>query len=83
MSSTIFSLDIGTRSVVGTILEEINGNYEVLDLITMEHKERSMIDGQIHNILTVAEVIKNIKEQLEQKHGPLKKSVSLRQDGHF
>lgn len=72
MSSTIFSLDIGTRSVVGTILEEINGNYEVLDLITMEHKERSMIDGQIHNILTVAEVIKNIKEQLEQKHGPLK-----------
>lgn len=72
MSSKIFSLDIGTRSVVGTILQELNGNYEVLDLIAMEHKERSMIDGQIHNILTVAEVIKDIKEQLEQKHGTLK-----------
>lgn len=72
MKSTIFSLDIGTRSVVGTILRETDGKYEVLDLVTMEHKERSMIDGQIHNIVTVAQVIKNIKEQLEEKHGPLK-----------
>lgn len=71
MNSTIFSLDIGTRSVVGTILQESNGKYEVLDLVTMEHQERSMIDGQIHNILTVAQVITNIKEQLEEKHGPL------------
>lgn len=72
MTSTIFSLDIGTRSVVGTILQETNGIYEVLDLITKEHQERSMIDGQIHNILTVAQVIQNIKAQLEEKHGPLK-----------
>lgn len=73
MTSTIFSLDIGTRSVVGTILQEHNGKYEVLDLISKEHQERSMIDGQIHNILTVAQVIQGIKAQLEEKHGPLKK----------
>lgn len=72
MSSKVFSLDIGTRSVVGTILEETNGTYEVLDLITKEHQERAMIDGQIHNILTVAAVIQDIKTELEEKHGPLK-----------
>lgn len=43
------------------------------DLISIEHKERSMIDGQIHNILSVAGVISEIKEKLEEKHGPLKR----------
>ncbi|WP_342505464.1 cell division FtsA domain-containing protein [Sporosarcina sp. FSL K6-2383] len=32
-----------------------------------------MIDGQIHNILSVANVISEIKEKLEEKHGPLKR----------
>ena len=32
-----------------------------------------MIDGQIHNILSVANVITEIKEKLERKHGPLKR----------
>lgn len=32
-----------------------------------------MIDGQIHNILSVAGVISEIKEKLEEKHGPLKR----------
>lgn len=32
-----------------------------------------MIDGQIHNILSVANVIVDIKERLEKKHGPLKR----------
>ncbi len=32
-----------------------------------------MIDGQIHNILSVAGVILEIKEKLEEKHGPLKR----------
>lgn len=47
--------------------------YHVADLISIEHKERSMIDGQIHNILSVAGVILEIKEKLEEKHGPLKR----------
>ena len=32
-----------------------------------------MIDGQIHNILSVAGVITEIKELLEERHGPLKR----------
>lgn len=73
MTEKIFALDIGTRSVVGIILEQRNESYHVVDLISEEHKERAMVDGQIHNVIFVANIISNIKKQLEEKHGPLKK----------
>ncbi len=71
MSSKLFALDIGTRSVVGIILEEQNNHFHVADILMKEHKERAMVDGQIHNVLYVAELIKTIKNELELKHGPL------------
>ena len=73
MTSKLFALDIGTRSVVGIILEVQGDSYHIEDLISIEHKERAMVDGQIHNILSVANVISTIKHQLEEKHGPLQK----------
>lgn len=73
MSEKIFALDIGTRSVVGIILEQYEENYHVVDLIVEEHTERAMVDGQIHNVVYVAEVIAHIKNKLEEKHGPLTK----------
>ncbi|BAQ11785.1 cell division protein [Bacillus sp. OxB-1] len=73
LTNTLFALDIGTRSVVGIILKENGGQFHVADLVTIEHKERSMIDGQIHNILSVADVIKDIKKTLVDRHGPLKR----------
>ncbi|MGM0842677.1 MAG: cell division protein FtsA [Bacillota bacterium] len=69
----IFALDIGTRSVVGIILEEINGIFQVSDILVEEHKKRAMLDGQIHDVPAVAEVISSIKAQLEKIHGPLHK----------
>jgi len=69
----IFSLDIGTRSVVGLIVEAAGEKYRVLDCAIREHDERSMLDGQIHDIVAVAKVIGHIKEELEQKgYGPLR-----------
>lgn len=73
MSSKLFALDIGTRSVVGIILEEQDDHFHVVDMVEKEHKERAMVDGQIHNVLYVAELITDIKKELEQKHGPLTK----------
>ncbi|WP_391116469.1 cell division protein FtsA [Psychrobacillus sp. L3] len=73
MSSKLFALDIGTRSVVGIILEERDQSFHVVDILVEEHKERAMVDGQIHNVLKVAEAIISIKTQLEVKHGPLEK----------
>lgn len=69
----VFALDIGTRSVVGVILEKLEEHYEVIDIHMMEHRERAMIDGQIHDVLSVAKTIVNIKEILEKKHGPLER----------
>ncbi|MFK4997443.1 hypothetical protein ACI2OX_07465 [Bacillus sp. N9] len=72
-SKKIFALDIGTRSVVGIILEFVDDQYRVLDLIVREHKERAMLDGQIHDIAAVSNVIIEIKTELEQVYGPLSK----------
>ena len=70
----LFALDIGTRSVVGIILEEIDHeNYHVLDILSKEHTERAMLDGQIHDVLAVSKIITEIKAELEKKHGPLTK----------
>ena len=73
MTNKLFALDIGTRSVVGIILEQQGDQYHVADILVKEHKERAMVDGQIHNVLYVAELIQEIKAQLEETHGPLNK----------
>ncbi|MDZ5472549.1 cell division protein FtsA [Bacillus sp. 31A1R] len=72
-NNKLFALDIGTRSVVGIILEEINQQYQVIDMMTIEHSERAMLDGQIHDVISVSNIISKIKDALEKKHGPLKK----------
>lgn len=69
----LFALDIGTRSVVGVMIEENNNKYKVLDYCMQEHKERSMLDGQIHDVIAVSEVIDKVKLRLEAKYGPLHK----------
>ncbi len=69
----IFALDIGTRSVVGLLLEKERDKFRIIDMVVKEHDERAMLDGQIHDILAVSRVITFVKEQLEEKHGPLTK----------
>ncbi|MBN6188222.1 cell division protein FtsA [Aneurinibacillus sp. BA2021] len=64
----IFALDIGTRSVVGLVVEPApGGKFAVLGYEREEHEERSMLDGQIHDIMAVADVISRIKQRLEAK----------------
>ena len=72
-NKTIFALDIGTRSVVGLIMKEEGNQYEIIDIVVKEHVERSMLDGQIHDVLAVSKVIFEMKEVLEKKHGKLEK----------
>ncbi|MDX8367493.1 cell division protein FtsA [Cytobacillus sp. IB215665] len=70
---TIFALDIGTRSVNGIIVKENDNNFEIVDIVTKEHSERAMLDGQIHDVLAVSKVITEIKTELESRHGKLDK----------
>ncbi len=73
MTDTLFALDIGTRSVVGIILEKSDKSYNIIDILSQEHSERAMLDGQIHDVTAVAKVITDIKNKLEEKHGLLTK----------
>ncbi len=68
---SIFALDIGTRSVVGLIVNKTGPSYKIIDIVIREHKERAMVDGQIHDVIAVSNVIREIKEILEVKHGKL------------
>jgi len=61
----VFGLDIGTRSIVGTVGYLSGGKFHVLAQHSREHDTRSMLDGQIHDIGRVGQTISQVKEQLE------------------
>ena len=74
----IFSLDIGTRTIIGIVGEyDKNENFEVLAYSIKEHKKRNMYDGQIHDIEGVADIVKDIIVDLEEKTGVTLKTVSI------
>lgn len=64
----IFGLDIGTGSIVGTVgYRDDKGGFTVTAMASRLHTTRAVIDGQIHDIPTVAKLIKEIKVELEEK----------------
>ncbi|MGL4819666.1 MAG: cell division protein FtsA [Bacilli bacterium] len=69
--SLIFALDIGTRSIVGILLQKNDEKFEIVDVASIEHPSRAMLDGQIHDVKSVATSIVRVKETLEKKHGTL------------
>ncbi len=71
----IFALDIGTRSVIGIVAEKTGGDIRIIATERMEHKTRAMLDGQIHDVLQVAAVIKEVKGKLEDQVGPLPRAA--------
>lgn len=73
MNKTIFALDIGTRSVTGILLEKQENKFEVIDYYVKEHNQRSMRDGQIHNVLAVSAVIQEVKAALSKDDRQLHK----------
>ena len=63
----VFGLDIGTRSVVGTVGYMNDGQFNVIAQCIEKHQTRAMLDGQIHDIGKVAATIRLVKENLEQQ----------------
>lgn len=64
----VFGLDIGTRSIVGTVgYRENDHNFTVAAICVKEHDTRAMLDGQIHDIGKVSESIAFIKKELEKE----------------
>lgn len=63
----VFGLDIGTRSIVGTVGYMERDRFVVVAQLSVEHETRAMIDGQIHDISKVGQTIKKVKNQLEER----------------
>ncbi|MEA5084728.1 MAG: cell division FtsA domain-containing protein [Lachnospiraceae bacterium] len=63
----VFSLDIGTRSIIGIVGIVEDEKFKVLAIEKEEHTNRAMVDGQIENIDQVAHVARIVKERLEKK----------------
>ena len=61
----VFGLDIGTRSVVGTVGYMKAGKFHVIAQKVQKHETRAMLDGQIHDIGKVGMTIRNVKDMLE------------------
>ena len=62
----VFGLDIGTRSIVGTVgYKDEDGHFIVVAQSVMQHETRAMLDGQIHDVNKVSDTIRKVKERLE------------------
>lgn len=68
-ADTIFALDIGTRSVVGVVIQEKARGLEIVAAESLEYQERAMIDGQIHDVEQVAAAVKKVKAAIEERLG--------------
>ncbi len=77
MQSEIFVLDIGTRSVMALLASLQGDSLIVSHLAFKEHKTRSMLDGQIHNVDEVAGVIGELLEEMRETSGQELKKVAV------
>ena len=72
----IFALDIGTRSVIGIVAEQDDdGQLKIIATHRLEHTSRAMLDGQIHDVPQVAEIIIRVKNFLAEQVGELKNAA--------
>ena len=65
----VFGLDIGTRSIVGSVGYMDGKKFNVAGHYVKEHETRAMMDGQIHDIAKVGETIDFVKRELENQIG--------------
>lgn len=79
----IFALDIGTRSIIGTVGVVRDKKFHVLSEKYLEHEERAMVDGQIHDVSLVASTVNTVKKDLEEELGFKLKEVSIAAAGRF
>lgn len=77
LENYIYSLDIGTRNVVGMIGKLVEDQYEIIDYEMLPHPERAMYDGQIHDINRVAKIVKRVTSTLEERHDIQLKEVAI------
>ncbi|HHV64166.1 MAG TPA: ATPase [Peptococcaceae bacterium] len=73
----IFVLDIGTRVVIGLLMNKNDQGYEILASARVEHTQRAMFDGQVHDVNEAAKAVREVKKELELKTGLKLKKVAV------
>ncbi len=73
----VFGLDIGTRSIVGSVGYMDKNKFKVVAHYVKEHETRAMMDGQIHDISMVGNTIDDVKRELENQIGKPLKEVCI------
>ena len=73
----VFGLDIGTRSIVGTVGYKTGDQFFVVAQRVKEHETRAMLDGQIHDIGRVGLTISQVKAELEEVIGGKLREVCI------
>ena len=63
----VYGLDIGTRSIVGTVGYRQKDRFCIVAQQSIEHESRAMLDGQIHDINAVSETISEVTRILEER----------------
>jgi len=66
-AQTVYALDIGTRKIMGLVVQKRDECIEVLDSEMIEHQTRAMMDGQIHDVEAVAGAIRRITSTLQER----------------
>ncbi|MBX4265860.1 cell division protein FtsA [Clostridium estertheticum] len=83
LEELIFALDIGTRSIIGTVGIISEKKFQVIAESYIEHEERAMIDGQIHDIQLVASGVLKVKKELENNLNVKLTKVAIAAAGRF
>lgn len=74
----VFGLDIGTRSIVGSVgYLDNDDKFNVIAHYSKEHETRAMLDGQIHDIAKVSDTISKVKNELEMQLSMTLKDVCI------
>ena len=72
-----FSLDIGTRTVVGIVGEKREDDFHVIDCVSIPHNKSAMTDGPIADIEEVSKVASKVIADLEKNLGIKLENVAI------
>ncbi|HHW23540.1 MAG TPA: cell division protein FtsA [Clostridiaceae bacterium] len=73
----VFSLDIGTRTIIGLVGYKNEDRFFIQAAEMIVHDSRAMLDGQIHDIAKVAQGAEKVKKALEKRLGYTLTRVSV------
>lgn len=83
LSKIKFALDVGTRSLIGTVGIVEDNKFKIICEKYLEHEERAMIDGQIHDIELVAKGVSKIVSEIEEELNIKIEDVAIAAAGRF